>query len=485
MLSNIIIRSTAAFGGTPFRLNKCTALGSAGSGAAAGAAAGGVPGALVGGALGIASSLIGGLFGKHNTDKTNAMNYKIMQEQNKFNAAEAKKLRDWQEMMYRMYGTSSAKANDMRAAGLNALLGDVSASGNVGSGSAATAAESAEMMPTDYSFIADAADSGLAGYNTMRSVDASVSLQKSQENVNKSVEGINAAQKGFIESQTDMQKLTYKFAQDTYQNRLLQEQFKAELQNWQGFDAMYDARLKAFSLYNVMPQEVEKNVAQTMSFYASAFRDIADGKYTLKQTENYGRWLSIQQTFAHAATVQSSAALMQGRAALTNANANASYLGKLGKYYGSLTSGQNMTNEMSRYYTDFMLGKMPIGKAESILRQTPYRHLLDLNIQQNEWSLNKLMQEPDLIRSLSGMYKSETSLTNKRVDSYDTDKIFERGESVSRMVKNISDGISNFTPKSRFKKGSSVNSESTPPPSGKSWLDAYRENPNYSPTGYK
>lgn len=485
MLSNIIIRSTAAFGGTPFRLKKCTALGSAGTGAAAGAATGGVPGALVGGALGIASSLVGGLFGKHNTDKTNAMNYKIMQEQNRFNAAEAKKLRDWQEMMYRMFGTSSAKANDMRAAGLNALLGDVSASGNVGSGAAATAAESAQMMPTDYSFIADAADSGLAAYNTTRSVDASVSLQKSQENVNKSIEGINAAQKGFIESQTDMQKMTYKFAQDTYQNRLLQEQFKAELANWQGFDAMYDARLKAFSLYNVMPQEVEKNVAQTMSFYASAFRDIADGKYTLKQTENYGRWLSIQQTFAHAATVQGQAALMQGRAALTNASANASYLGKLGKYYGSLTSDQNMTNEMSKYYTDFMLGKMPIGKAESILRQTPYRHLLDLNIQQNEWSLNKLMQEPDLIRSLSGMYKSETSLTNKRVDSYDTDKIFERGESVTRMVKNISDGISNFTPKSRFNKGSSTSGGSTPPPSGKSWLDAYRENPNYSPTGYK
>lgn len=485
MLSNFIIRSTAAFGGTPFHLNKCTALGSAGTGAAAGAAAGGVPGALVGGALGIASSLVGGLFGKHNTNKTNAMNYKIMQEQNRFNAAEAKKLRDWQEMMYRMYGTSSAKANDMRAAGLNALLGDVSASGNVGSGAAATAAESAQMMPTDYSFIADAADSGLAAYNTTRSVDASVSLQKSQENVNKSIEGINAAQKGFIESQTDMQKMTYKFAQDTYQNRLLQEQFKAELANWQGFDAMYDARLKAFSLYNVMPQEVEKNVAQTMSFYASAFRDIAGGKYTLKQTENYGRWLSIQQTFAHAATVQGQAALMQGRAAITNANANASYLKQLGGYYGALTSGQNMSNDMQRYYTDFMLGKMPIGKAESILRQTPYRRLLDLNIQQNEWSLNKLMQEPDLIRSLSGMYKSETSLTNKRVDSYDTDKIFERGESVTRMVKNISDGISNFTPKPRFNKGSSTGGEPTPPPSGKSWLDAYRENPNYSPTGYR
>lgn len=485
MLSNVIIRSTAAFGGAPFRLKKCTALGSAGTGAATGAAVGGVPGALVGGALGIASSLVGGLFGKHNTDKTNAMNYKIMQEQNSFNAAEAKKLRDWQEMMYRMFGTSSSKANDMRAAGLNALLGDVSASGNVGSGAAATAAESAQMMPTDYSFVGDAANRGLAAYNTTRSVDASVSLQKSQEIVNKSVEGVNMAQKGLMESQSDMQKMSYKFALDTYQNRLLQEQFKAELANWQGFDAMYDARLKAFSLYNVMPQEVEKNVAQTMSFYASAFRDIADGKYTLKQTENYGKWLSIQQTFAHAATVQGQAALMQGRAAITNANANASYLKQVGGYYGSLTSGQNMSNDMQRYYTDFMLGKMPIGKAESVLRQTPYKHLLDLNIQQNEWSLNKLMQEPDLIRSLSGMYKSETSLTNKRVDSYDTDKIFERGESVSRMVKNISDGISNFTPKRKFTKGSSAGSESTPPPSGKSWLDAYRENPNYNPAGYK
>lgn len=483
MLSNIILRSAAAFGGAPFPLSKCTALTSAAGGAAGGAAFGGVPGALAGGALGLASSLLGGLFGNHNTNKTNKMNYKIMQEQNQFNKEEAQKNRDWQEMMYRMFGTSSAKANDMRAAGLNALLGDVSASGNVGSGSAATAAESAQIIPSDYSFVGDAAQSGLAAYNTTRSVDASVSLQKSQENVNKSIEGVNNAQKGFMESQTDMQKMTYKFAMDTYQNRLLQEQFKAELSNWQGFDAMYDARLKAFSLYNVMPQEVEKNVAQTMSFYASAFRDIAAGKYTLKQTENYGKWLSIQQTFAHAATVQSSAALMQGRAALTNANANASYLKQLGGYYGALTSGQHMSNQMQQYYTDFMLGKMPIGKAESILRQTPYKHLLDLNIQQNEWSLNKLMQEPDLIRSLSGMYKSEMSLTNKRVDSYDTDKVFERIESTSRAFNNVAEGASNFLPKVRFKKG--VDNAPSAPPTGKSWLDAYRENPNYHPTGYK
>ena len=71
MLSNFIIRSTAASGGAPFRFNKCTALGSAGAGAAGGAAVGGVPGALVGGALGVASSLLGGLFGNHNTNKVN------------------------------------------------------------------------------------------------------------------------------------------------------------------------------------------------------------------------------------------------------------------------------------------------------------------------------------------------------------------------------------------------------------------------------
>ena len=84
MLSNIILRSTAALGGAPFRLNKCTALSSSAGGAAAGSAVGGVPGALVGGALGLAGSLLGGLFGNHNTNKINQMNYKIMQEQNRF-----------------------------------------------------------------------------------------------------------------------------------------------------------------------------------------------------------------------------------------------------------------------------------------------------------------------------------------------------------------------------------------------------------------
>ena len=41
MFSNIIFRSTAAFGGAPLRFKKCTALTSAAGGAAAGSAVGG------------------------------------------------------------------------------------------------------------------------------------------------------------------------------------------------------------------------------------------------------------------------------------------------------------------------------------------------------------------------------------------------------------------------------------------------------------
>ena len=89
MLSDFITRSAAAFGGAPFRLAKRTALDSSGKGAAVGAATGGAPGALIGGAFGLASSLLGGLFGKSNTQKTNEMNYRIMLEQNRFNAEEA------------------------------------------------------------------------------------------------------------------------------------------------------------------------------------------------------------------------------------------------------------------------------------------------------------------------------------------------------------------------------------------------------------
>ena len=61
MLSNIFIRSAAAFGGAPFRLTKCTALGSAvwlgcwvadGRGCVGGSVCSGAASCVVGGGVG-------------------------------------------------------------------------------------------------------------------------------------------------------------------------------------------------------------------------------------------------------------------------------------------------------------------------------------------------------------------------------------------------------------------------------------------------
>ena len=76
----------------------------------------------------------------------------------------------------------------------------------------------------------------------------------------------------------------------------------------------------------------------------------------------------------HAATVQGQAALMQGRAALTNANANASYLKQLGGYYGALTSGQNMSNDMRGIIQILCLVKCLLVRQKAIF----VRHLISI-----------------------------------------------------------------------------------------------------------
>ena len=148
-------------------------LKSAATGAAAGSTAG--PwGAAIGGAFGLGSSLISGLFGKSSQDKANKMNLRIMREQNEFNAKEAEKQRAWTKQMQDMYGTASAQADNMRAAGLNSLLGGVQQQ-NIGSGATASAAENAQMEAYDYAPFqrmgSDVIDA-VSSYNNSRSVDS-------------------------------------------------------------------------------------------------------------------------------------------------------------------------------------------------------------------------------------------------------------------------------------------------------------------------
>ena len=103
--------------------------------------------ALLGGSS-LLGSTLGGIFGSSSQSKANKLNYKIWQEQKEFNRQEAQKQRDWQELMQQLYGTSSAKASNLRSAGLNPLLGDVSAS-SVGSGATAVSPQAPTMNPVN------------------------------------------------------------------------------------------------------------------------------------------------------------------------------------------------------------------------------------------------------------------------------------------------------------------------------------------------
>lgn len=126
---------------------------------------------LIGGGLSALGGVFSGIFGKSAQSSANRMNYKIWKEQQAFNREEAQKQRDWQQKMQDLYGTSTAKANDLRAAGLNAKLGDVSAS-SVGSGASATAPNAPEMRPYNAGAdiaqgINNAAQTFIAGYNAV------------------------------------------------------------------------------------------------------------------------------------------------------------------------------------------------------------------------------------------------------------------------------------------------------------------------------
>ena len=80
---------------------------------------------LTGSAIVFGASAISSLFNNASQRKTNKMNYKIMQEQNKFNAQEAQKNRDWQESMYLRYSSLGSQIAQMRANGLNPFLSGV------------------------------------------------------------------------------------------------------------------------------------------------------------------------------------------------------------------------------------------------------------------------------------------------------------------------------------------------------------------------
>lgn len=356
--------------------------------------------ALAGGAL--LGGVFSGIFGSSSQSKANKMNYKIWQEQKQFNREEAQKQRDWQQKMQDLYGTSSAKANDLRSAGLNAKLGDVSPS-TVGSGATATAPSAPEMRSYNAGSdiaqgINSAANTFIQGYQT----ETERLSQQSQQLVNESIANLNdmrSQTESFIQ---DLRKQDFKIGEQTLQQmeantrylqstvdtRIRQQYAQESILEWQRQNIKYNALTQQYRLFNFEPAKVQETLTNIAYNAAAAFNQFAQGKLTYRQFLNYPKELAIRQTIADAS-------VMQGRAALINA-----------KNYGALlrsqTKQQDLQNEQTQFYNDYWLGKVSDADAlKYIKRDIPIWTLYKTNLATSQQTFLNLTYQPKLIESLT------------------------------------------------------------------------------------
>lgn len=338
------------------------------------------------------------------THRQNKRQERLIREQNEFNAKEAQKQRDWQELMQQLYGTVQAKANQYRAAGLNAQLAGVQ-SDSVGSGASATASES---LPPQNEY-----NGGLSGLRSVGSdiVSSALSSQSvsSQVSLNKTIEGLNMANKELSEANKSLtlenteaarqrveeMKLNVDFLTKTFSSRCRQQYYTENLSLWRQQSEKYNAITEMYSLYNLAPVQVDNLQSSTIYNYANAFRAVAEGKMTYTQLKNYGKELAIRQTMAYGA-------LLQGKAAVTNAE---TYKG----YYGELRRGAKLNNDFQDFTNRFWTGAADNRETFNYIKREPNLYkMFRLNLYNNEFTLNKLAEEPDLIRSITRLNNTNT-----------------------------------------------------------------------------
>lgn len=374
--------------------------------------------ALLGGAS-LFGGALSGIFGSSSQSSANRMNYKIWKEQKQFNREEAQKQRDWQQKMQEMYGTSSAKANDLRAAGLNAKLGDVSAS-TVGSGATATAPNAPEMRAYNAGAdiaqgINNAAQSFIAGYNS----DTERRAQQSQENVNESLSALYDSSSKLNYKKVDLTdesvrqlRLNNDFLQDTFSSRVRQQYTQERIALWNEQDTEYNALTNRFSFFNLLPEQVYNLQTQSAYNQAQMFKAIAEGQLTLKDVENYEKNLSIRQTMATASMISARAQETSSNAAMMNAK-------EYSKLLHSQKVSQDIKNEYDRFANDFWLGNL---SPESISKSAPLRPLLQSTLDLNMYTARKMYYEPGLVKAMTENYKVQSGLFKSQTDYYDWKK---------------------------------------------------------------
>lgn len=370
-----------------------------------------VSGLLAGGA--IAGGLFSGILGSASTSSANNKNLQIMREQMRYNALEAQKQREWSEKMQQLYGTSSAKANNLRAAGLNAKLGDVSAS-SVGSGTSASAPPAPEMRAYNAGAdiaqgINNAAQTFIAGYNSetqRRAQDSQKAVNDSIVALNDSVQKLNYKKIDLTDEGVKQMRLNNNFLQDTFSSRVRQQFTQERIALWNEQDTEYNALTNRFSFFNLLPEQVYNLQTQSAYNQAQVFKSLAEGQLTLKDVENYEKNLSIRQAMAVAAMISARAQETSSQAALMNAKAYSHLM-------RSQDIGQAIKNEYDRYSTDFWLGNLP---PETISKSAPLRPLLQSTLDLNMYTAKKMFYEPGLVQALthnynvqSGLYKSQTT----------------------------------------------------------------------------
>lgn len=386
------------------------------------------------------SALAGGVLGAFSTSSANSKNYQIMREQMRFNALEAQKQRDWQQKMQDLYGTSIAKANNLRAAGLNAKLGDVSPS-SFGSGATATAPNAPQMQsigPDIAQGINNAAQTFIAGYNA----DTSRRSQESQQGVNESIKALNESVSSlnykkidFTKEATEQLRLNNQYLRGTVESKIRQQYTFERISIWNEQDAEYNALTNRFSFFNLLPEQVHNLQTQSAYNQANMFKALAEGELTLKDVENYEKNLSIRQTMATASMISARAQETSSNAALMNAK-------EYSKLLHSQKVSQDIKNEYDRFANDFWLGNL---QPETIAKSAPLRPLLQSTLDLNMYTARKMYYEPGLVRAMTENYNVQSGLFKSQTNYFDWKKWSDALNAGSNAASSVAGAAGKFT----------------------------------------